>query len=61
MLKNKHAQSILDYVAIFAIIIVVLLIMSYYIRNSLSGKIRESADVFGSGEVYDPGDTTVTE
>jgi hypothetical protein len=61
MLKNKHAQSILDYIVLLVIIIAALLIMSYYIRNSLSGKMRESADVFGGGEVYDPGDTAVTE
>jgi hypothetical protein len=59
MLKNRGGQSILDYVFLVCIVIVGLLIMGYYIRNSLSGRFRETADVFGSGEVYHPGKTVV--
>lgn len=51
-------QAMLDYVILTAIVIAVLLIMGYYVRNSLSGKLRESADVFGGGEVYEPSVTT---
>lgn len=57
MLKNKQGQSILDYVSLILIVVAALLIMGYYIRNSLSGKFREAADVFGGGEVYQPGHT----
>lgn len=50
----KRGQSMLDYVLFLTIIIATLLIMGYYIRNSLSGKYREAADTFGTGEVYSP-------
>jgi hypothetical protein len=59
MPRNK-AQSILDYAVFIIILIAVLSIMAYYVRNSLSGRFRDMADVFGSGEVYQPGQTQVT-
>jgi nitrogen fixation protein FixH len=55
MRKGVLGQSLLDYVLLFTIVVAVLLIMGYYVRNSLSGKYREAADVFGQGEVYIPG------
>ena len=59
---NKKSQSMLDYVFLLAILVASLLIMGYYIRNSLSGKFREAADVFGKGELYKPfGETSVSE
>jgi len=58
-LCHKKGQGMLDYVILLTIVIAILLIMGYYIRNSLSGKIREGADVFGKGEVYMPGHTEV--
>lgn len=51
---RQRAQSLLEYVVSFAIVVAVLLIMGYYVRNSLSGKYREGADVFGRGETYKP-------
>lgn len=50
----KKAQAILDYVFLFVIVIAVLLIMGYYVRNALSGRYRDAADVFGHGETYVP-------
>jgi len=50
----KKGQGILDYVVLLTIVIVILLLMGYYIRNSLSGKLREGADTVGRGEVYIP-------
>jgi hypothetical protein len=47
-------QSMIDYVIFLTIIIATLLIMGYYIRNSLSAKHREAADEIGTGEVYVP-------
>lgn len=44
----------LDYVIFLAIIIATLLVMGYYMRNSLAQKHREAADTFGTGEVYAP-------
>lgn len=55
MRKGARGQSLLDYILLFTIVVAVLLIMGYYVRNSLSGKYRETADVFGQGEVYVPG------
>ena len=55
MRKSIRGQSLLDYILLFVIVVAALLIMGYYIRNSLSGKYREAADVFGQGEVYIPG------
>ena len=57
---ERRAQGILDYVFALLIVIASLLIMGYYIRNSFSGKYRQTADSFGGGEVYDPGNTTIT-
>ncbi len=51
---NKRGQIILDYVVLLLIVIAVLLIMGYYIRNSIAGKIRDGANVFGQGETYRP-------
>jgi hypothetical protein len=56
----KNAQGIIEYVVLLCIVLAALLVMGHYLRNSLSGKQRESADVFGSGEVYELSNTTVT-
>ena len=56
----EKGQAMLDYLFLLTIVIAILLLMGYYVRNSLSGKLRESADTFGRGEVYLPGDTEVT-
>jgi uncharacterized protein (UPF0333 family) len=50
----RKGQGILDYILLLTIVVAALLIMGYYIRNSLSGKYREAADVFGQGETYIP-------
>ena len=52
-MKTK-AQSTLDYLFMLIIVIAALLIMGYYIRNALSGKHRDAADVVGQGEIYIP-------
>ena len=51
--RRKRAQSILEYVVVFLVVIVALAIMSRYVKRSLVGKGRETGDVFGRGEVYD--------
>lgn len=58
-MKKTNGQSILDYVILLGVVIVALLIMGYYIRNSISGKLREGADTIGRGEVYGPGTTKI--
>lgn len=57
---KRNGQAILDYVILLLVIISALLIIKHYIRNTLSGKIREGADTIGQGEVYRPGYTSVT-
>jgi hypothetical protein len=52
--QRKNGQSMLDYVIFLTIIVATLLVMGYYIRNSLAQKHREAADTFGAGEVYRP-------
>jgi len=44
----------MDYIFLFTIVVAALLIMGYYVRNSISGKYRDAADVFGQGEMYVP-------
>ena len=56
---NRKAQGVLEYIVVFIVIVAVILIMGRYLRNSLSGKMREGADVFGKGEVYVPNVTGV--
>jgi hypothetical protein len=55
---KKNSQSILEYLVLLIIIIASLVIMRYYLRNTLSGKLREGADSIGQGEVYRPESVT---
>lgn len=59
---KKNAQAILEYTILLIIIIAVLVIMRYYLRNTISGKMREGADSIGQAEVYGPynDSTTIT-
>ncbi|MFC1594083.1 hypothetical protein ACFL38_02025 [Candidatus Omnitrophota bacterium] len=50
----RGGQALIDYTIMLIILIATVLIMQYYIRNSLAGKFREGADVFSRGEVYAP-------
>ncbi|MFA5157461.1 MAG: hypothetical protein WC532_08805 [Candidatus Omnitrophota bacterium] len=58
---KKNSQTILDYVILLLVVITALMIMGHYVRNSLSGKMREGADVFSQGEVYSNANTHITE
>ena len=53
MLKPK-AQVTLEYAMIVGILVAALLGMSIYIKRSISGRWRESADAIGFGRQYDP-------
>lgn len=57
---KKTGQSILDYVILLLVIITALMVMSRYVRNALSGKIREGADSIGQGYLYSNEATRVT-
>ena len=56
----RKAQSAMIYASLFAMIIAGLVMASVYLRKSLQGKFKESADIFGGGAQYEPGVTTVT-
>ena len=64
MRRNK-AQSVVEYVVVILAIITALLVIGYYVKGGLSGKMREAADAYGGGEVYAPyysaGHTVVTQ
>lgn len=62
MMRKIRGQGTLDYIVLLLIVITALLAIGRYIRNSLSGKMREGADIIGQGETYRPWSTdTVTD
>lgn len=56
---NKKSQSLIEYSALIAVLVAALIGMFAYLRFSLQGRIRETADVFGRGEQYELNVTTV--
>jgi len=53
--NSRLSQSIIGYILIFIVVIAALLGMSKYMRNAMSGKLRQAGDSFGGGAQYDPG------
>lgn len=51
---RRKAQGLMDYLFLLTIVVVVLLVMGYYIRNALSGKYREASDTIGQGDIFVP-------
>ena len=58
---NKKAQSALEYTALIVILTGALMGMSAYMKRSLQGKYKQSADIYGGGFLYAPGQTIVVE
>lgn len=52
-LSKRRAQSALEYVILLVVIIGALIIMQVYIKRSVQGKLKESADEIGTQ--FDPG------
>jgi hypothetical protein len=50
----KKSNAILDYVVVFSVAVIAIIVMAWYIRNSLAAKTRETGDSFGGGEIYQP-------
>ena len=50
--RSNSSQSILAYAALIAIITLALIIMFRYVKESVQGKYRDSADIFGNKEQY---------
>jgi len=57
--KNK-SQSFIQYAILIAIVVGALIAMRVFIIRAVQEKYRQSADVFGQGEQYAKGVTTVT-
>jgi hypothetical protein len=51
---RKKAQMIVGYLLLFVIVVAALVVMGNYVRNSMSGKIRQAGDSFGGGAQYNP-------
>jgi len=45
---------IVGHLLFFVIIVAALMLLASYIRNSMSGKIRQAGDTFGGGAQYNP-------
>ena len=54
--KRHKGQMVIGYILLFILVIAALMTMGSYIRNSMSGKIRQTGDTIGAGGQYDPGE-----
>jgi Flp pilus assembly pilin Flp len=52
MMNNNKAMSIIEYSLLLVIVIAALFSMGAYLKRSVSGRWRQSADTFGSGRQY---------
>ena len=59
-MQNKTAQTFIIYAVLIAILAIAMVTISMYLRRSVQGKYRDSADVFGGEKQYEPGVTTIT-
>lgn len=60
MLRNKKAQTLLEYFILLGFAVAVLVGMRLFMTRSLQEKYRQTGDVFGRGEQYKKGATWVT-
>ncbi|MCF7916263.1 MAG: hypothetical protein K9L61_00605 [Candidatus Omnitrophica bacterium] len=58
--KNKKAQSILSYAALVVAVASALILMSNYVKKSIQGKYKQTADTYGGGFLYHKADTNIT-
>ncbi len=56
LVNKKTAQSIIEYVVLFSLIICSIIIMQVYVKRAYQGKLRAEADQLGP--LYSPGHTT---
>jgi len=50
-LANK-SQSIIEYIVVITLLVAVFIAIGAYYKRGLQGRLRQSADVMGSGEQY---------
>ena len=60
-MKNKiiRGMSVIEYSVLIVAVAVALLGMSVFLKRAVSGRWKQSADIFGFGRQYAPGNTTV--
>ncbi len=58
-MKNKKAQSTLEYALLVAAIVAALIAMFGIISYSSMGKFKQAGDAISDGEQYEPGVTQV--
>ncbi|MDD5130703.1 MAG: hypothetical protein PHS66_06645 [Candidatus Omnitrophica bacterium] len=51
---GHSAQSIVEYLAIFIVIIGIFIIAGSYYKRNLQGKYKQAGDALGGGEQYTP-------
>ena len=56
--KNK-AQAIIEYVAMIAIVAAAVIGFSVYFKRSMQGQYKNTADTYGGGFLYSPGETQI--
>lgn len=54
MKKDNCGQEFLEYAVLFAVVLSAAAIIGIYIRNAVTGRMRDGIDVVGQGEVYRP-------
>ncbi len=57
MLRNRKAQSTLEYAVLIAVVVGALIAIQIYLKRGVQGKMRESADQIG--EQFEAGQTAV--
>jgi Flp pilus assembly pilin Flp len=58
-LRDKQAQSILEYVVLIGVVAAALIVVGVYYKRAVQGKFRAGGDMLGGGEQYQPGVTQV--
>jgi Flp pilus assembly pilin Flp len=65
MKKNKvirgivRGMTVIEYALLISAVSIALLGMGVFLRRAVSGKWKQSADVFGFGRQYDPAKTEI--
>ena len=56
----SQGQFAIEYAVVVAVVVAALLSMAVYVKRALSGRWRQTGDVFGHGRQYEPGVTTIS-
>lgn len=56
-INRKSGQSTMEYALLIMALVAALIAMAVTVRFHIQGRFKQSADVFGRGEQYEPGVT----